>query len=49
MTMDFQDLLEPIEVIEPLGLPAEFNIPLSDIIIKCRAPGYICKTGETIP
>jgi hypothetical protein len=40
------EILEPIELIEPMSLMAEANSELDKITIYCRGPGYICKTGK---
>lgn len=41
--MDFQNLIEPIELIEPIG----FDIELENQggTVKCNK-GYVCKVGE---
>lgn len=46
MAKEIKDLFEPLELIEPFELLSEANSVLEKTIIKCRYPGYICKTGE---
>lgn len=46
MIKKFQDFIEPIELIAPMGMNSELNSAGSDKIVITCYPGYICKVGE---
>lgn len=45
MNEEFNDLLEPIELIKPFGLEFELSASAEGKHVKCNI-GYVCKTGE---
>ena len=45
MSGEFKDLLEPIELLEPMGIHAEFNPLLLNTVTRCNY-GFVCNTGE---
>lgn len=48
MVGGFQDLLSPLELIEPMGLASDFNLLWADPVVRCNK-GIVCKVGEADP
>jgi hypothetical protein len=43
---EIKKFMEPLELIEPMELMSEFNTDCGAIVISCRDPGYLCRTGQ---